>query len=193
MSTQCPKCGGQIDSSASECPHCGIVLAKFRTSVVPEDSWLVVVDGKEFVTDYLRLKAWIAEDRVKLTDRVKREGGPWRAASEHHELLITIATGDIHVPYDPIDAIFAFDSHTTGGDLLGGGAGDPNRAFDGVKRQLRVLCRQLGGHAVINCEFEYRMAVSAALLGSNQVVEIFAYGTAVRYKLPPPLAPATEA
>lgn len=38
----------------------------------------------------------------------------------------------------------------------------------------------MGGHAVINCQFEYRVAVSQGLMGSKQVIEIFAYGTAVR-------------
>jgi uncharacterized protein YbjQ (UPF0145 family) len=51
-----------------------------------------------------------------------------------------------------------------------------------VKQQLRRSCHALGGDAVINCEFEYRVAIAPGLLASNQVVEIFAYGTAVRYK-----------
>lgn len=57
---------------------------------------------------------------------------------------------------------------------------DPNKAFDKVKDRLRKKASELCGHAVINCQFEYRVAVSQGLMGSKQVIEIFAYGTAVR-------------
>lgn len=90
---------------------------------------------------------------------------------------ILITTGDIREEYEIIDAIFAFDSCKEG---FFKGA-DPNQAFDKVKDALRSKCNQLGGHAVINCQFEYRVATSSGGFGgSKQVIEIFAYGTAVR-------------
>ena len=89
---------------------------------------------------------------------------------------ILITTGDIREEYEIIDAIFAFDACKEG---FFKGA-DPNKAFDKVKNVLRSKCNELGGHAVINCEFEYRVAVSQGFGGSKQVIEIFAYGTAVR-------------
>ena len=89
---------------------------------------------------------------------------------------ILITTGDIKEDYEVIDAIFALDSCTEG--ILKGA--DPNQAFDKVKDGLRKKANELGGHAVINCQFEYRVAVSQGLMGSKQVIEIFAYGTAVR-------------
>lgn len=89
---------------------------------------------------------------------------------------ILITTGDIKEDYEIIDAIFALDSCTEG---VFKGA-DPNKAFDKVKNVLRKKANDLGGHAVINCQFEYRVAVSQGLIGSKQVIEIFAYGTAVR-------------
>lgn len=89
---------------------------------------------------------------------------------------ILITTGDIKEDYEIIDAIFALDSCTEG---VFKGA-DPNKAFDKVKDGLRKKAKDLGGHAVINCQFEYRVAVSQGLMGSKQVIEIFAYGTAVR-------------
>ena len=90
---------------------------------------------------------------------------------------ILITTGDIKEDYEVIDAVFALDSCK---ESFFKGA-DPNVAFDRVKNALREKAAQLGGHAVINCQFEYRVAVSSnAFSGSKQVIEIFAYGTAVR-------------
>lgn len=90
---------------------------------------------------------------------------------------ILITTSDIREEYEIIDAIFAIDSCKESFWK----AADPNQAFDKVKDALRAKCSQLGGHAVINCQFEYRVAVSSGGFGgSKQVIEIFAYGTAVR-------------
>lgn len=89
---------------------------------------------------------------------------------------ILITTGDIKDDYEIIDAVFALDSCKEG---FFKGA-DPNKAFDKVKDGLRNKASELGGHAVINCQFEYRVALSQGFGGSKQVIEIFAYGTAVR-------------
>ncbi len=89
---------------------------------------------------------------------------------------ILITTGDIKEDYEIIDAVFSIDSCQEG---FFKGA-DPNKAFEKVKEGLRLKAKELGGHAVINCQFEYRIAVTQGFGGSKQVVEIFAYGTAVR-------------
>ena len=89
---------------------------------------------------------------------------------------ILITTGDLKEDYEVIDAIFALDSCK---ESFFSGA-DPNKAFDKVKNSLREKASDLGGDAVINCQFEYRVAVSQGFTGSKQVIEIFAYGTAVR-------------
>lgn len=89
---------------------------------------------------------------------------------------IKISTGNINERYQIIDTIFAVDSHKEG--LLK--AADPNKAFEKVKQNLKEKCKKLGGDAVINCEFEYRVAVGSGLIGSKQVMEIFAYGTAIK-------------
>ena len=91
---------------------------------------------------------------------------------------ILITTGDIKEDYESIDAIFALDSCTEG---FFKGA-DSDKAFGKVKNALRQKCSNLGGHAVINCQFEYRVAVDQGLFGSKQVIEIFAYGTAIRLR-----------
>ncbi|MCC0643149.1 MULTISPECIES: heavy metal-binding domain-containing protein [unclassified Clostridioides] len=87
-----------------------------------------------------------------------------------------ISTGDIKEEYGVIDAIFAIDSHKEGIFR----SADPNSAFKGVKEQLKKKCEQLGGNAIINCQFEYRIAVADGFASKKQVVEIFAYGTAVK-------------
>lgn len=86
-----------------------------------------------------------------------------------------ISTGDIRQNYHIIDTIFAMDSHKEG--FLT--SADPGKAFAGVKQQLTKKCSELGGNAVINCQFEYRAAVGHGVVSKKQIIEIFAYGTAV--------------
>lgn len=91
---------------------------------------------------------------------------------------IIITTSDLKKPYEIIDTIFAMDSNTA----KGWGSANPGKAFEGVKEALQKECKKLGGNAVICCQFEYRNALESKLIGKdNQVIEIFAYGTAVKY------------
>lgn len=90
-----------------------------------------------------------------------------------------ISTGRVSDSFEVIDTIFAIDSHKEG---FWTGAADPNKAFEGVKRALQNKCEQLGGDAVQDCLFEYRVAVADGLLSKKQVMEIFAYGTVVKLK-----------
>ena len=94
-------------------------------------------------------------------------------------MKIVITTGSVPQNFKIIDAIFAMDSHQE--SWLFSSSADPARAFDGVKKQLRERCEALGGDAVVNCQFEYRNAIGDGLIGKKQVIEIFAYGTAVKY------------
>ena len=91
--------------------------------------------------------------------------------------MVVVTTGGLDGKYEIIDAIFALDSHK--GGFFSGGV-DPAKAFGGVKAQLRKRCEELGGNAVIHCQFEYRNAEAEGFVGKKQVIEIFAYGTAVR-------------
>jgi hypothetical protein len=91
----------------------------------------------------------------------------------------TISTGRVSNSYEVIDTIFAIDSHKEG---FWSGAADPNKAFEGVKKQLQKKCEQLGGDAFQDCLFEYRVALADGLLSKKQVMEIFAYGTVVKLK-----------
>jgi len=93
-------------------------------------------------------------------------------------MAILITTGDIKEPYEILDAIFALDFHK---ESFFGGSADPAKAFDKVKDKLRVVCKNMGGDAIVNSQFEYRVASAEGLFGgAKQVIEIFAYGTAVK-------------
>ncbi len=93
------------------------------------------------------------------------------------EKFIPTSTGDLGHPYHVLDTIFAIDSNKEG--FISGA--DPNVAFNAVKEQLRKKCAAIGGDAVIYCQFQYRVAIGSGLTGTKQVVEIFAYGTAVKF------------
>ena len=94
-----------------------------------------------------------------------------------NNILITTGNLDEQVEYEIIDAIFAIGSTT---ESFWKGI-DANNAFLGVKNELRKKCAELGGQAVVNCQFQYRVAVADGAFGSKkQVIELFAYGTAVR-------------
>ncbi|TWT66712.1 hypothetical protein Pla123a_45980 [Posidoniimonas polymericola] len=81
-----------------------------------------------------------------------------------------------------VDTIFAFDSQGKAG--IFGGSGDPHTAFAGVKQNLLAQAYAIGADGVINCQFEYRVAVAGEGIGAQQAVEIFAYGTAVKLVTP---------
>jgi len=90
---------------------------------------------------------------------------------------VLVITGDFNTNYQIIDSVFAMDKHKEGFFSFA----DPAKAFAGVRAQLRKAAVDLGGNAVINCAFEYRVSVAPSLFGGGkQVMEIFAYGTVVR-------------
>lgn len=90
--------------------------------------------------------------------------------------LIKVSTSSIQEKYTVIDAVFAIDSHK---DSIFNSGANPRKAFDRAIDQLRNACFDMGGDAVINCQFEYRTAVGDGIMGKKQIFEIFAYGTAV--------------
>ncbi|UNK18740.1 hypothetical protein MNQ98_01455 [Paenibacillus sp. N3/727] len=92
-------------------------------------------------------------------------------------MSVIITTGDLKRNYEVIDTIFAMDSNKEG--FLK--SADPNLAFEGVKNQLKKKCEQLRGDAIVNCQFEYRVAVSDGMMSKKQVMEIFSYGTVIRF------------
>jgi hypothetical protein len=73
-------------------------------------------------------------------------------------MAIYVSTSDAKQKYEVPDAIFALDSHKEGffSNV------DPNKAFEGVKKQLTDKCAKLGGDAVVSCQFEYRELLEKA-------------------------------
>ncbi len=102
--------------------------------------------------------------------------GKKKEAAPSPNANVLVITGDLNMNYQIIDSVFAMDSHTEG--ILS--FADPGKAFVGVREQLRTKAVSLGGNAVINCIFQYRVSVEQGLLGPKQAMEIFAYGTVVR-------------
>lgn len=97
-------------------------------------------------------------------------------------MAILVATGSVNEPYEILDAVFAIDFHKE--SFFGGGT-SATIAFDKVKEKLRTVCKNMGGDAVINCQFQYRECSTKDLSnvlfgGAKAVMEIFAYGTAVK-------------
>jgi len=92
-------------------------------------------------------------------------------------MSVKVSTGRVAKDYEVIDTIFALDSHREG---FWTGAADPAKAFEGVKQILSKKCIQLGGDAVQDCQFEYRVAIAEGTFSKKQVMEIFAYGTVIK-------------
>tara|TARA_B100001996_G_scaffold295279_1_gene235544 strand:+ start:795 stop:1127 length:333 start_codon:yes stop_codon:yes gene_type:complete len=108
---------------------------------------------------------------------VKKMFGKKKTEAPSPNAHILVITGELNTDYQIIDSVFAMDSNTEGFFSLGA---NPGKAFNGVREQLRVSAIELGGDAVINCMFEYRVAVADGLISKKQVMEIFAYGTVVK-------------
>jgi uncharacterized protein YbjQ (UPF0145 family) len=91
---------------------------------------------------------------------------------------VVITTGDLKRPYEVMDTVFAMDSSEAGFFS----SANPTAAFQALNGQLRSVAASAGADAIIACQFEYRNAyVDGTFGGTNQVIELFAYGTAVKY------------
>jgi hypothetical protein len=94
------------------------------------------------------------------------------------EIEMIICTTNINDKYEIIDTVFILHGETAGG-FLGGGGIDTDAAFDNVKAMLSAKAEALGADAIIGCDFEQRIA-STGGMAEKQVLEIFAFGTAVK-------------
>lgn len=155
---KCKQCGGDAGLMASVCNDCF---------------------GKSFTPEGAVARAETAANEAAELAKLER-----RLAN------IFISTGTISEPFQVIDVVFAMDSQEQGffAEILSKTTGyhigaNPSKAFHKVKLQLRSQCLELGGDAVINCQFEHRVAVTNSMLpgmGGKQTVEIFAYGTVIK-------------
>ena len=123
-----------------------------------------------------------AKEKSKHEDE-ERQVAEEKQAQQESELTgaqVILSTGEVGRPCQVIDVIFAIDSANQSALTRRAGA-DPGAAFNKVKMQLRHQCAARGGDAVMQCRFSHRVADRANLPAGKQMVEIFAYGTAVKF------------
>jgi uncharacterized protein YbjQ (UPF0145 family) len=96
---------------------------------------------------------------------------------------VKVTTGDLNMPYEILKVVFKLgaDQGSALGKFFGSG-GRPEAAFDQAEALLKEQAYELGCDWVINTTFDYRVAVGDKDVfgGRNQVIEVFAYGTAVK-------------
>ena len=89
-----------------------------------------------------------------------------------------ICTTTLSQAYEVIDTIFVMHGETAGG-FMGSGGIDAQKGFQAVKALLAREARKIGADAVIGVDFEQRVAAGGTF-GDKQVLEFFAFGTAVK-------------
>lgn len=89
---------------------------------------------------------------------------------------VIITTGPPPFDYEIIDTIFVLD--TLNKKFFSDSS--PSLAFEGAKKQLKQRAAKLGGDAVINCQFDYRISAGHGIFGVLHDLEVFAYGTLVK-------------
>jgi len=91
--------------------------------------------------------------------------------------VITVSTSTICQAFTVIDTVMILHTLNQKG-FLGSGGYDFDEGFGQAKDRLRAEAQRLGGDAVINCDFELRVAVTPMM--NQQVFEIFCFGTVVK-------------
>tara|TARA_B110000240_G_scaffold33683_1_gene36490 strand:- start:5044 stop:5418 length:375 start_codon:yes stop_codon:yes gene_type:complete len=95
---------------------------------------------------------------------------------------VKVTTGGINKDYEILKIVFELGQDQ--GGLLGmafGTGGSPEQAFENAEAQLKIKAAKLGCDYVINTVFNQRIAVGKTITGdANQVIEVFAYGTAIK-------------
>lgn len=121
-----------------------------------------------------------AQERRKIERRRKEQ--ELREKDEVRWMNLTVSTCAPAATdrFEIIDTVFALESDGKAG-LFYGKPGDAEAAFERVKEQLREQAFAIGADAVINCQFEHRIAVTGDGLAAKQVVELFGYGTGIRF------------
>jgi transcriptional regulator of nitric oxide reductase len=98
------------------------------------------------------------------------------AAANPHRRKIILSTGEIPFDYKIIDVVFAY-GHSSQTFFRGA---NPMEAYQRVSDILEQTAAQIGAEAVLWVKYDYRVALSSGLVTTNQVFEVFAYGTAVK-------------
>ncbi|MCX6726231.1 MAG: heavy metal-binding domain-containing protein [Candidatus Shapirobacteria bacterium] len=77
-----------------------------------------------------------------------------------------------------LEIVFAYGS-SSGGMFK---TANPLEAYPKVRDQLAEAGTKIGADAVIGAHFDYRVASKQGCGGDTQAFEVFAYGTAVKFK-----------
>tara|TARA_B100000575_G_C23140978_1_gene663985 strand:+ start:2039 stop:2413 length:375 start_codon:yes stop_codon:yes gene_type:complete len=95
---------------------------------------------------------------------------------------VKVLTGGLNKEYEVLKVVFQLGSDDGGlGGMLFNTGGRPEEAFANAETLLKAKAAELGCDYIINASFDYRVAVSKGTFGgANQVIEVFAYGTAVK-------------
>ncbi len=91
---------------------------------------------------------------------------------------IVTSTGGVPFDYEIIQIVFSVGANEGAFANLVRPSAD--QAFRQADLALKYQCMSLGGDAVIHCIFEHRSALSSSSYLASQVIEVWAYGTAVR-------------
>jgi hypothetical protein len=146
--------------------------------------------GKQFSVDIFDMSKDQLCPKCRLASKAKskhedeeRQVAEEKLADQESEFAgakIILSTGDAGRPCQVIDVVFAIDSTDQSVPTRRTGA-DPGAAFNKVKMQLRHQCAARGGDAVLYCRFSRQVVQGPNLPGGKQTIDIFAYGTAVKF------------
>jgi hypothetical protein len=146
--------------------------------------------GKAFMVDIFDMSkdGLCPKCRVKAKEKSKHEDeqrlvAEEKQAEQESELAgtkVVLSTGEPGRPYQVIDVVFAVDAADPSAFTRRAGV-DPGVVFNKVKMQLRHQCAARGGDAVMQCRFSHRVAGGPNIPVGKMTVEIFAYGTAVKF------------
>ncbi len=92
-------------------------------------------------------------------------------------MSVLLSTGDIGREYEVIELVFASALHN---EMMESSL-SVEHAFEGVKVKLQEKCIELGGDAVVFCQFNHRQ-YKIDSFGKKLYLEVFVYGTVVKFK-----------
>ena len=142
-----------------------------------DGAWKMANDVRGLFPDLAETYEAMGRNKLAMRDAEERDRKRWE------DMTVSTCAPPAKYDFKIIDTVFAVDgdSGKAGGFFSYGKSADPNAAFDKVKEQLRSTAYKLGGDGVINCQFEYRIAVTSTGNNARQAIEIFANGTAVKF------------
>src|SRR5215211_652990 len=114
-------------------------------------------------------------------DQAREEAAREEAARAQRELhpqrrQIILSTGEVQYQYRVIDVVFAYGNSSQ--SFFKGV--NPMEAYQRVSTMLEQAAAQVGANAVLWVKYDYRVSLTQGFLTTNQVFEVFAYGTAVK-------------